>query len=460
MTLPAAVPPVIPQPFAQNAPGGNINTPIPNTTATPGLASYDQGWPTVTMEPVVGGGIPPEGQDFNGIFFAITAHLYYLQSGQRWPYNSAVAAAIGGYPVGAQVASTDGVTVWSSLVANNTDDPDATGNISWEPATNYGALGINVSNVNVTLSPQQAKFKLLIFVGVLTGNVSIIFPPLAKDWLLVNLTTGNFNLTARLAASTGVNVPQGGYANPLGIYGGAVSGGSPQLATEIYPTVAPLGIPISQGPDPLTLAERTNAGYILATYLNQNSPDNENPAVGQFFVEATNGDGFLRKAGFAYIESVMNLAFISGQVTAGQVPVGAVTQYSPQILASAALTGTPTAPTQAAGTANTTVATTAFVNPGSSVNPNGYRKNPDGTIDQWGSFTSTANAGNVAGAFNIPFVTACYEFDFQVIAPGGTGGAGSRESDCYALPTTNNFFIRQAASSNTAITIMWRAVGK
>lgn len=458
MTLPATLPPVIPEPWAQNANPANINT-IPATTSTPGLASYDLGFPPVTMQAVIAGGIPPEGQDFNGILFAVTSHLYWTQSGQLFPYESAVATAIGGYAQGTLLGSTDGVTQWLSLVNNNMDNPDTTGNTSWVAAQNYGALGINVSNANVTLTPQQAKFKLLIFVGVLTANVSIIFPPLARDWLLVNLTTGSFALTARLAASVGVNVPQGGYANPLGIYGGAVSGGSPQLATEIYPTVAPLGIPISQGPDPLTLAERTNAGYILATYFNQNSPSNENPVIGSIFVEANTGDGYLRKATLAYVESVMLLQAIGGAVTAAQVPVGAVTQYTPQILASAALTGTPTAPTQTPGTANTTVATTAFVNPGSSLAANGYRRNPDGTIDQWGSVNFTANGGTTAIGFNIPFPSACYGVEVTVIAPSGLGGAGSYQAFVLAAPGTTSFSYRSVSSANPAITLMWRAIG-
>jgi hypothetical protein len=457
MTLPAALPPIVPQPFAQNAPGGNINTPIPNTTGTAGLASYDQGFPTDTMQPVVAGGVPPEGQDFNGILFAITAHLYYLQSGQRWQFNGTVAAAIGGYPVGAQVASTDGVTVWSSLVANNTDDPDATGNISWEPASNYGALGLNVSNANITLSPQQAKFKLLIFVGVLTANVSIIFPPLAKDWLLVNLTTGNFNITARLAASVGVNVPQGGYANPLGIYGGAVTGSVPQMATEIYPTVSPLGVPISVSAVPSTLVERDNNAYVYAVAFNQRTAS-DNVTVTQ--VATGRGDGFINWNDLGNFEGQMDLANIAGAAIPAQITSACVTQYIALILASAALTGTPTTPTQGVGTANTTVASTAFVNPGSSLSANGYRRNPDGSIDQWGSFNFTANGGTIGVSFPIAFPSQCFSVVTDVIAPSGLGGAGSYQADQPAAPTAGGFSYRSTSSSNPSITVMWRAIGK
>lgn len=52
---------------------------------------------------------------------------------------------------------------------------------------------------------------------------------------------------------------------------------------------------------------------------------------------------------------------ITGQIADAQVPQSAVTQHKAAVLASAALTGTPTAPTAALGTNTAQVATTAFV---------------------------------------------------------------------------------------------------
>ena len=64
--------------------------------------------------------------------------------------------------------------------------------------------------------------------------------------------------------------------------------------------------------------------------------------------------------------------------------------------------------TQAVGNATTDIATTAFVNPSSGSNANGHwRKNPDGTIDQWGITTSVSTAdGNAAITFPIAFPSA------------------------------------------------------
>jgi hypothetical protein len=52
---------------------------------------------------------------------------------------------------------------------------------------------------------------------------------------------------------------------------------------------------------------------------------------------------------------------LTGQASDAQVPETAVTQHKAAVLASAALTGTPTAPTPAVGDNSTKVATTAFV---------------------------------------------------------------------------------------------------
>lgn len=453
MPLPAALPPLVPEPFAQNANPANINT-IPATTGSPGVASYDIGFPPVTMEPVIAGGIPPLGQDFNGIFFAITAHLYYLQSGQRWPFNATVATAIGGYPVGAIVAMADGTGEWINTVANNSTDPDSVPTSSsytagWRPVYSYGAATVAVSAGVNTPTTVQAKKTVLIFTGVLTGNASVNLPPSAQEWLLVNITTGAFPLTVNAGSGVGQSVPQSGFGAPLGVY--SIGDGN------LYPSVSPLGVPISVPAVANTLVERDNNGNIYVVYINSSAgADN----IGIANVITDTGDGWFRKNSLANFEGQLFLQNINGAVTAGQVPVGAVTQYSPQILASAILTGTPTAPTQAPGTANTTVATTAFVNPGSSLNSNGYRHNPDGSIDQWGSFAFTANGGTTTQAFPIPFPAQCFNVVTDVIAPGGLGGAGSYQADQPSAPGTSTFQYRSVSSANPGITIVWRAIGK
>jgi hypothetical protein len=103
----------------------------------------------------------------------------------------------------------------------------------------------------------------------------------------------------------------------------------------------------------------------------------------------------------------LSFSQISGTVSNAQVPVGAVTQYDTTILASAALTGTPTAPTATTTTATTQIATTAFVNPGQSIASNGYKILPGGFYFQFGfAQANGASPGVVGITFPIAFPNA------------------------------------------------------
>lgn len=97
-------------------------------TANPvtGNAGYDQGFPAINMTPKEAGGIPPFGQDFNGILFSVTEALRYIQAGGTPTYSAALSAAIGGYPKGAIILGNDGVTTYRSLTDSNTNNPNTT----------------------------------------------------------------------------------------------------------------------------------------------------------------------------------------------------------------------------------------------------------------------------------------------------------------------------------------------
>lgn len=102
-----------------------LKNPIP-PAANPatGRAGFDQGFSAINMTAKEAGGIPPFGQDFNGIFYDVTNILRYMQAGGQPTFSSALATAIGGYPKGAMVLGSDGVTLWQSKVGGNFTDPD------------------------------------------------------------------------------------------------------------------------------------------------------------------------------------------------------------------------------------------------------------------------------------------------------------------------------------------------
>ena len=124
------IPARIPIPFANNA-GGSYVRNIPTAhSATPGAASYYDGFPPECFLPPLAGGIPPFGQDFNGILRQTTAGMRWLQSGGLPAYDATHSSNIGGYPSGAVLLAADGTHWWRSTTDANTSDPD-TGGANW-----------------------------------------------------------------------------------------------------------------------------------------------------------------------------------------------------------------------------------------------------------------------------------------------------------------------------------------
>lgn len=207
-TIPAKIAAI----FAASAPPTAKNT-IPLTQAgitQPGQASFDVGFPAVTMQPAASGGINPYGQDFNGLGNAITGVQQWQCAGGGFPFDAAFAATVGGYPKGAFVLSATSDGYWLSLADNNSTNPD-TGGANWVPVDSYGITPVTgLTNANVTLTAPQYSKPIITLAGTLTGNVQIIFPTLLEEWLVVNNTTGAFTITAKTAAGSGVIISQGG----------------------------------------------------------------------------------------------------------------------------------------------------------------------------------------------------------------------------------------------------------
>lgn len=119
------------------AESGLKNTIPPTANPATGRAGFDQGFSAINMTAKEAGGIPPFGQDFNGILFEITSVIRYIQAGGQPSFSSTLATAIGGYPSGALVLGGDGVTIWQSQVGSNMDNPDIT-------PTNWKKVDVNL----------------------------------------------------------------------------------------------------------------------------------------------------------------------------------------------------------------------------------------------------------------------------------------------------------------------------
>lgn len=95
--------------------GADIST-IPATTPSgSGAFSYQSGFPAITAIPLTAGGIAPSREDFNAVIKLMSQHLFFLQSGSLYTWNSAL-----DYLPGAHILGRNG----QEYVAVQSSGPD------------------------------------------------------------------------------------------------------------------------------------------------------------------------------------------------------------------------------------------------------------------------------------------------------------------------------------------------
>lgn len=127
------LPSVITSLFASSASSSAV-TDIPDTQAASGdgRVSWELGYPPETMIARSAGGVPPYGQDANGIGKRLSQYIQALQAGNIPKWTQDFANAIGGYPSGALASDPSTVGVfWVSTADDNTTQPGANG-ASWQ----------------------------------------------------------------------------------------------------------------------------------------------------------------------------------------------------------------------------------------------------------------------------------------------------------------------------------------
>lgn len=214
MPTPLVKPVSIVEPFAVN---GQKNTIPVASNPTPGGASFNDGFPALTMTPVSQGGIPPAGKDFNGVLNAITSHTAWVNAGCQYTFDATLVAFIGGYPVGAVLQSDDGLSSYVNIQAGNATNfnttPSSIG-VTWLPqggaaVSSQGTTSVATTGGTTTLTNAQAARRIINVTGALTSNAIIVLPAIVRDWIIVNGTTGAFTLTAKTASDAGVAILQG-----------------------------------------------------------------------------------------------------------------------------------------------------------------------------------------------------------------------------------------------------------
>lgn len=146
-------PDLIPVPFAQS--GDKNPIPLERAIADPIYrASWKAGFPPDTRLPKDLGGEAPDGLDFNGVLNALSQAVVFLQKGNAYQFDAALAP----YPIGALVRSNDNLTTYQSTVPNNSNNPNS--NMSgWRV---YNSSGFVVDNLTTNdsakaLSAAQGK---------------------------------------------------------------------------------------------------------------------------------------------------------------------------------------------------------------------------------------------------------------------------------------------------------------
>lgn len=248
-------PKLLPIPFAD----AGSKQDIPNDSQigiVAGRASYNDGFPPLTRTPLAGGGVPPFGTDFNGVFNDITAAIRWSQAGAGYPFNAAFNTAVAGYPKGARIPNSTLDGFWLNTTDGNSTNPENTtaALTGWVPSDNYGTTAITgLSGSSVTLTTLQASKSRITLAGTLTANINIIVPAWRKNWTVVNGATGTFSVTFKTPSGTGVAIPSGSTSYLVGDGTNITT----DLGTAAFRSV---GVGINQIPDMNSFASSLVAG--------------------------------------------------------------------------------------------------------------------------------------------------------------------------------------------------------
>ncbi|MGM7957912.1 hypothetical protein [Yersinia enterocolitica] len=205
-----------PIPFGVNGPREDIG---PTTPTGDNSASYNSGFPPITMLLKAAGGLPPKGQDMNQILYELSSLARWASAGALNVFDSTFSSSISGYPKGAVLSNSTFTGCWLNTTDANTANPENTdGTLTgWVPAFTYGTTAVTgLAAANVTLTALQAANERITLEGVLTANINLIFPSWRKEWVVVNNCTSSFSVTCKTPGGTGIAVAAGGSVRIIG----------------------------------------------------------------------------------------------------------------------------------------------------------------------------------------------------------------------------------------------------
>ena len=363
----------------------------------PTNAEIQAGWPFST--------VPPSRQRFNWILnYVANAIRYFMQrSIAEWDITE-------DYPLGARLQH-GGVT-WLAVAANSgvTPGTDATKWERWGYASTEllprvdSLISISVAGSgSPTLTQAQYDNGIITLTGLLTGNINVVFPNIARKWIVRNQTTGAFTIGLKTSAGSAYMLSQN---ESQSIYCDA--------ANNIYQSVVASAVT----PD----ASTTVKGIVeLATNA-----------------ETQTGTDALRAvtpAGMASVTSTETRAGLAELATDAEAQAYTANKFIDGAKLATALKGS-----------------------NQSLSTNGYQRLPGGLILQWGETADLAAEVEVAVTFPIAFPTLAIittAFAYTGARVDNSQVAHVREKSLSGFTAVND----QVAAAGKTGKINWIAIG-
>jgi hypothetical protein len=265
-------------------------------------------------------------------------------------------------------------------------------------AATANAAAISTTGGSTTLTAAQYGVPVLLVTGTLTSNATLVVPNNGV-WTVANRTSGAFSLTVKTSAGTGVIVDQGTNLelfadgtnvvtsttdfNAIALLGvstapTATAGtNTTQIATTAFVQTA---VPVASSTTPVmdgTAAVGVGTTWARADHVHPTDTSRA-PLASPTFTgtpaapTATAGTNTTQLATTAFVQTALPVASSTTPAMDGTATIGVSTTYARADhihptdttrapLASPTFTGTPAAPTAAAGTNTTQMATTAYV---------------------------------------------------------------------------------------------------
>ncbi|ANI29428.1 tail fiber protein [Yersinia entomophaga] len=133
-----------PVPFGIN---GQREAIIPDTPSGDNSASYEKGFPPITMVLKAAGGLPPKGQDMNQILYELSNLLRWFSAGALNTFDADFNEGIGGYPKGAVILGNDAETIFINRLNGNKSNPNTTPTNWFNLSTGYLKTASNLSEI-------------------------------------------------------------------------------------------------------------------------------------------------------------------------------------------------------------------------------------------------------------------------------------------------------------------------